>query len=127
MRVIFSRLSYDFIVNSPQIGPVPSTSSSATDPIGNGGLSPEWGMRISLWDATVHYGPWADRQRAQMQEYFFPSSHRNSTPTPKLASGQTRLATCFETYIEFMNEGKVRVPTREKSKVIQRGLCPIRM
>lgn len=72
-----------------------------------------------MWDATIHYGPWADRQRAEMQDYFFPPSHRNNVPTPKLMPGQSRLATQFETYIEFMNDGKLRVPTREKSKVIQ--------
>ncbi|CEI88715.1 hypothetical protein RMCBS344292_03093 [Rhizopus microsporus] len=96
-------------------GPVPSTSSDA-DMIGNGGLSPEWGIRISLWDATIHYGPWADRQRIVMQNYFFPNAHRNSTPTPKLVPGQQRIPICFETYIEFMNDGKLRVPTREKTK-----------
>lgn len=54
-----------------------------------------------------------------MQDYFFPNSHRSNTPTKKLIPGQQRVATFFETYIEFMNEGKLRVPTREKSKVIQ--------
>ncbi|KAG1054268.1 hypothetical protein G6F43_003711 [Rhizopus delemar] len=96
-------------------GPVPNAPSDS-DIIGNGGIPPEWGIRISLWDATIHYGPWADRQRAEMQDYFFPPSHRNNVPTPKLMPGQSRLATQFETYIEFMNDGKLRVPTREKSK-----------
>ncbi|KAI9251058.1 hypothetical protein BY458DRAFT_559573 [Sporodiniella umbellata] len=97
-------------------GLVPNTSPSETDPLGNGGLAPQWGIHVSLWDATIHYGPWADRQRAQMQDYFFPNPHRNNTPTPNLNPGQTRLATCFQTHIEFMNEGKIKVPTREKSK-----------
>lgn len=104
------------------IGPVPTPE--ATDgfsgigiDIGNGGLPPEWGIRTYLWDATIHYGPWADRQRSEMQDYFFPNSHRANVPTPKLQPGQQRVPTCFETYIEFMNEGNLRVPTREKSKV----------
>ncbi|EPB81388.1 hypothetical protein HMPREF1544_11901 [Mucor circinelloides 1006PhL] len=100
-------------------GPVPETSDPFVGigiDIGNGGLPPEWGIRISLWDATIHYGAWADRQRSEMQDYFFPNSHRGNTPTPKLVPGQQRIATSFETYIEFMNEGKLRVPTREKSK-----------
>ncbi|KAI9475562.1 MAG: hypothetical protein EXX96DRAFT_506047 [Benjaminiella poitrasii] len=84
--------------------------------IGNGGLPPEWGIRISLWDATIHYGPWADRQRSEMQDYFFPNSHRGNTPTVKLIPGQQRMPIAFETYIEFINEGKLRIPTREKSK-----------
>ncbi|KAI8065374.1 uncharacterized protein B0P05DRAFT_589949 [Gilbertella persicaria] len=104
-------------------GPVPSSEEASdafpgmTDiDIGNGGLSPEWGCRIYLWDAAIQYGPWADRQRNQMQDYFFPNSHRGNTPTTRLEPGQQRIPTSFETYIEFMNEGKVRVPTREKSK-----------
>lgn len=105
------------------IGPVPTPEASDVFPgigvdIGNGGLPPEWGIRISLWDATIHYGPWADRQRSEMQDYFFPNSHRSNTPTQRLVPGQQRVATFFETYIEFMNEGKLRVPTREKSKVV---------
>lgn len=104
------------------LGPVPTPEASDSFSgigidIGNGGLPPEWGIRISLWDATVHYGAWADRQRSEMQDYFFPNSHRSNTPTPRLLPGQQRIATSFETYIEFMNEGKLRVPTREKSKV----------
>ncbi|KAI8968020.1 hypothetical protein BDF20DRAFT_203466 [Mycotypha africana] len=102
-------------------GPVPSTEASdqfynKSVDIGNGGLPPEWGIRISLWDAVIHYGPWADRQRSQMQDYFFPSSHRNNIPTTKLIPGQQRIATAFETYIEFMNDMKLLIPTREKSK-----------
>ncbi|CAO3610069.1 unnamed protein product [Mucor hiemalis] len=106
---------------SDYAGPVPTPEASEIFPgigvdIGNGGLPPEWGIRISLWDATIHYGPWADRQRSEMQDYFFPNSHRSNTPTQRLVPGQQRVATFFETYIEFMNEGKLRVPTREKSK-----------
>lgn len=85
--------------------------------IGNGGLPPEWGIRISAWDAIFHYGPWTDMQRSEMQDYFFPNAHRKNIPTTKLVPGQQRVATAFETYIEFMNECSLRIPTREKSKV----------
>ncbi|KAG2229708.1 hypothetical protein INT48_004225 [Thamnidium elegans] len=102
-------------------GPVPTPEASDTFPgigidIGNGGLPPEWGIRLSLKDATIHYGPWADRQRSAIQDYFFPNSHRQNIPTTRLKPGQSRVATSFETYIEFLNEGKLRVPTREKTK-----------
>lgn len=30
---------------------------------GNGGVPPEWGIHVSLRNAMIHYGPWADRQR----------------------------------------------------------------
>ncbi|KAG2212468.1 hypothetical protein INT46_008005 [Mucor plumbeus] len=110
-------LTYYADYAGPVLAPEASDSFSGIGiDIGNGGLPPEWGIRISLWDATIHYGAWADRQRSEMQDYFFPNSHRSNTPTPRLSPGQQRVATSFETYIEFMNEGKLRVPTREKSK-----------
>ena len=31
--------------------------------VGNGGTPPEWGVEVSVKDGSVHYGPWADRQR----------------------------------------------------------------
>lgn len=86
--------------------------------IGNGGPPPEWGVRMSIWDAMFHYGPWTDKQRCEIQDYFFPNSHRHHVPTKKLVPGQQRIATSFDTYIEFMNGCCLRVPTREKSKVI---------
>jgi membrane protease subunit (stomatin/prohibitin family) len=49
-------------------GPVPNAAPlhgyTGTGPdIGNGGLSPECGARVSLWNAVINYGPWADKQR----------------------------------------------------------------
>lgn len=48
-------------------GPVPNTIANeylgTSDDIGNGGLPPEWGVRLQAWDAIIQYGPWADKQR----------------------------------------------------------------
>lgn len=53
-------------------GPVPNTVSNGYPgvglDIGNGGLPPEWGVRLSLWNAVFNYGPWADRQRYEVYE-----------------------------------------------------------
>ncbi|KAI8376427.1 uncharacterized protein BYT42DRAFT_386187 [Radiomyces spectabilis] len=103
-------------------GPVPTSEASTgtfsgigTD-IGNGGLPPEWGVRLLAWNAMIYYGPWTDRQRAAIQDYFFPNSHRNNSPTPRLIPGQSRMATAFKFQLEFMTEATLRIPTREKSK-----------
>lgn len=49
------------------VGTVPSSgalgSSGVGIDVGNGGLPPEWGIRLLLWNAMFHYGPWTDRQR----------------------------------------------------------------
>ncbi|KAI8143386.1 hypothetical protein BJV82DRAFT_92680 [Fennellomyces sp. T-0311] len=101
-------------------GPVPATevlgSSGVGIDVGNGGLPPEWGVRLLVWNPMVHYGPWADRQRSDLQDYFFPNSHRNNVPTPHLNPGDERKFTAFEFHVELMTEGTFRVPTREKSK-----------
>lgn len=34
-----------------------------TSDIGNGDLSPEWGVDLVIRGGTITYGPWADRQR----------------------------------------------------------------
>ncbi|KAI8987036.1 hypothetical protein BDB01DRAFT_849190 [Pilobolus umbonatus] len=102
-------------------GPVPAIESanvylSGGIDIGNGGQSPEWGLKIYLYDATLHYGPWTDRQRARIQEFFFPSAYRTTAPTAILKPGQQRMATEFQIHVEFANKGKLRIPTREKTK-----------
>jgi len=49
------------------VGDVPQTSqtSSTLEPfdIGNGDVSPEWGVEVVIWGGILRYGPWADRQR----------------------------------------------------------------
>lgn len=121
-------------------GPVPSTAAIAnpgvgTD-VGNGGLPPEWGVRLSVWNAMIHYGPWTDRQRYEtirdgwsivahiivftrtsIQDYFYPSSHRNNAPTPYRKVGEQRISTAFEFLVDFETEATLRIPTKERSKV----------
>jgi hypothetical protein len=51
------------------VGPVPYPETAENNVTydqnyyGNGGVPPEWGMHMSLRNAMIHYGPWADRQR----------------------------------------------------------------
>ncbi|KAI9029541.1 hypothetical protein CLU79DRAFT_810102 [Phycomyces nitens] len=115
-----SKMAITYYSDSP--GLVPSTLSNLSSistndmDVGNGGLPPEWGVRVSVWNAMIHYGPWTDRQRSVIQDYFFPSSYRNNAPTPRLQPGQQRMATCFDFHLEFMTEATLRFPTRERSK-----------
>jgi hypothetical protein len=34
-----------------------------TTDIGNGDVSPEWGVDLIFYSTVIQYGPWADRQR----------------------------------------------------------------
>lgn len=59
-----SQMDVLYYADSP--GPVPSVSQGASTiglDIGNGGLPPQWGTRLTVWNAMIHYGPWTDRQR----------------------------------------------------------------
>jgi hypothetical protein len=54
--------------------------------IGNGDISPEWGLDIEVVGGTISYGPWADRQRGILQEMFFPSTFEDTTLKSSLSS-----------------------------------------
>ena len=82
----------------------------------NGDVPPEWGIKLSSKGATINYGPWADRQRADIQRVFFPSLCKDATPSKKLTPGQFRVPTEFKLYMEFDQETTLRVPIREESK-----------
>ncbi|CAG8971298.1 hypothetical protein HYALB_00001465 [Hymenoscyphus albidus] len=82
----------------------------------NGDSSPEWGLDLKLKGATINYGPWADRQRADIQRVFFPSLCKDATPSKSLMPGQFRVPTEFQLYVEFDDETTLRIPIREESK-----------
>ncbi|TAQ90258.1 hypothetical protein B7494_g1405 [Chlorociboria aeruginascens] len=82
----------------------------------NGDVPPKWGINISLKGAIINYGPWADRQRADIQRVFFPSLCKDAVPSKKLVPGQLRMPTQFKLYIEVEEETTLRVPIREESK-----------
>jgi hypothetical protein len=104
------------------VGTVPDRARGADSPTAeensniNGDLPPEWGINLYLKGAVINYGPWADRQRADIQKVFFPSLCKDATPSKQLVPGQFRVPTEFKLYIEFDEETTLRVPIREESK-----------
>ena len=84
--------------------------------IGNGDLPPEWGVDVITHGASIHYGPWADRQRVQLQRAFFPSSFQHITPTDALEPGDLRRCTCMKVFFEFRDSTTLHIPFREASK-----------
>ena len=82
----------------------------------NGSKPPEWGLELKVNGGSVNYGPWADRQRNDLQAVFFPSLHADTAATNALVSGQIRVSTVFHIAIELENEVILRIPTREESK-----------
>ena len=77
---------------------------------------PAWGIHLSIQGGTVNYGPWADRQRAELQRFFFPAACKDAIPAQRLKVGDYRVATKFTLYVELDKEVTIRVPTKEPSK-----------
>lgn len=84
--------------------------------IGNGDLAPEWGVDIRLNGGTLTYGPWADRQRTELQRAFFPPAFFHSEATRQLNPGDQRLHAALKIYVDFSQPTTFRLPTRETSK-----------
>ncbi|CAI4210634.1 unnamed protein product [Parascedosporium putredinis] len=82
----------------------------------NGDEPPAWAIHLSIQGGTVNYGPWADRQRAELQRFFLPSACKDAVPAERLKVGDYRVATKFNLYVELDKEVTIRVPTREPSK-----------
>lgn len=95
----------------------PTLVASTEKPdIGNGDLSPEWGVDIRLNGGTLTYGPWSDRQRIAVQNAFFPPAYFNTDPTPYLQPGDRRLHAALKIFVDFGETITLRLPTRESSK-----------
>ncbi|KAI8820653.1 uncharacterized protein EV422DRAFT_58087 [Fimicolochytrium jonesii] len=84
--------------------------------VGNGDLPPEWGADVTILDGTIHYGPWADRQRGMIQSFFFPTAYRNAIKTESLRPGETRLFVALKILLKFAGKTTLRIPFREASK-----------
>ena len=82
----------------------------------NGSKPPEWGLDLRVGDGVVNYGPWADRQRADLQTVFFPSSFTDAYAARPLRPGQLRISTKFKIGIILESQVVLRVFTREESK-----------
>ena len=122
--------AFPTIVDSPDIsmsiywdvpGLVPHLESTHNPPPGvetdiNGDVPPDWGVELKIRGGTISYGPWADRQRADLQAVFFPALHKDAVPAAKLQPGQPRVSTVLKVVLEIEEQITLRVPTREDSK-----------
>ncbi|PSS00716.1 fermentation associated protein [Coniella lustricola] len=82
----------------------------------NGEQPPAWGIKISVKGGSLNYGPWADRQRAEIQRVFFPGLCKDAQPATALASGAYRVPTQFQLFVELEDDVTLRIPIKEDSK-----------
>ncbi|KAK0641592.1 hypothetical protein B0T16DRAFT_333952 [Cercophora newfieldiana] len=82
----------------------------------NGDEPPAWAITLSIKGGSVNYGPWADRQRAELQRTFAPSLCKDAVPAARLPVGAFRVPTQFKLYVELEDTVNIRIPIREESK-----------
>ena len=82
----------------------------------NGATPPDWEITFRVGGGTINYGPWADRNRVDIQNLFFPPSFIDASPAAYLKKGETRVSTRLKVRIEFEVQAILRIPTREESK-----------
>ncbi|GME47914.1 Protein CSF1 [Neofusicoccum parvum] len=82
----------------------------------NRSMPPDYGLELQIHGGVLNYGPWADRHRVILQNYFFPASCTDAIPAEPLNPGATRVNTVFNIFISFEEEAVLRIPLREKSK-----------
>ena len=82
----------------------------------NGSAPPDWGINLRVKGGTITYGPWADRQRAELQAIFVPTLHQDFRVATKLNPGQRRVNTELKILVEIEQQTTLRIPTREESK-----------
>ncbi|KAF9208080.1 hypothetical protein BGZ49_009869 [Haplosporangium sp. Z 27] len=79
-------------------------------------LPPEWGMELIIDEAVISYGPWADRQRSEIQNFYFPYAYRTLDPTPEAQPGQDRIHAALQLMVTFSTSVTIKIPTQEISK-----------
>ena len=77
---------------------------------------PQFGLDVELSMATLHYGPWTDKQRIPLQSMLFPTLYRDSKASEEPAPGTLRTYVGFDVLLEVKDEVIFRIPTREQSK-----------
>ncbi|KAH3675457.1 hypothetical protein WICMUC_002746 [Wickerhamomyces mucosus] len=97
------------------LNPLPTNPLDGID-INNSGSAPKFGLDIQTLQTTIHYGPWAERQRHSLHQMIFPFATLNSIPHPKLLSGDYRIYTYFKINLEVLDDLIIRIPIREFSK-----------
>lgn len=113
------KIAMSFYWDVPGLVPISNTpyrlSERAVDDI-NGEQPPDWGVDLRMFGGNIRYGPWADRQRTDLQSVFFPSLHKDAIPAKRLKPGNSRISTVFKLLVEIEDQTTLGIPTREESK-----------
>ncbi|OBA21051.1 hypothetical protein METBIDRAFT_11635 [Metschnikowia bicuspidata var. bicuspidata NRRL YB-4993] len=107
---------YSLLLDSVATQLVYYYDTPGVQPRGDAPGPPRTGVDLVLSTATVHYGPWAERQRGPLQALFFPGLARDARAAVPCPPGARRSYAGFDVLVVARTELIVRVPTREFSK-----------
>lgn len=82
----------------------------------NGCKPPDYGMDFFVYGGVVTYGPWADRERINLQQAFFPTPFVDAIPPTPLKPGEWRIWSLFKIFVSVEKDVILRIPSRESSK-----------
>lgn len=98
-------MSLEYVVD--MAGPVVESEKPLPPPL--------WNINIVFTSGVSNYGPWADRQRAQLMQTFFPQIAVDQTAAEALP-GTMRLTPKLKVTFDFVGTFNVHIPIREFSK-----------
>lgn len=98
------------------VPPIEEQSHPESYEFGNGDISPDWVLEFVIHGGFLRYGPWADRQRTEIQKAFFPPTYQAAERTRRLEPGDKRIWTALQIFVELRNETTLHIPFREASK-----------
>lgn len=82
----------------------------------NGSKPPDYGLDLAVHGGFIVYGPWADRQRVNIQNFFVPPTYVDAHAADPLRAGDTRVSTIFKIFVSVEKDVTLRIPSRESSK-----------
>eukprot|EP01133_Synstelium_polycarpum_P003736 gene3736-4309_t len=120
-ETIFDYGKHPQLLSSPHVnlqyycdvaGPVPAGPEHA---VFKEYLAPQWGVDVNMTAASIIYGPWADRNRALIQKFFFPVDYE-TPPIHHPVVGEQRAYANFNATFNLSKNSTFRIPFRELSK-----------
>lgn len=83
---------------------------------------PVYSLDLIADDSNLSYGPWANRQRILIQEYFYPAHYQPLVPNSKTEIGEGRKYKSLDITFKMTGQSSsLRIPFRDLSKVFNCG------
>ncbi|RWS26602.1 uncharacterized protein B4U80_02673, partial [Leptotrombidium deliense] len=118
--VVFQSSSVDFYYYQDEPGvmsPNPENIELPSGDVVKRFTSPAWGLDVKCGKGTdCNYGPWADRQRDLLYNFFYPPDYQRVEVTEKSKEGELRIFESFEFRLSTLADTKIDILFSNKEK-----------